>query len=1606
MAQEVTTEEPSSPPHLSRRRRASLWSGQVGGDTYRVGDDVWITRDDELMFELAKVVSLPQASRNDGHPEVRVMPRSTSSSAARERMVPVSQLYRADGGSIDVETVNDISQLPLVNEPIVNDVIRRRYLSDSIYTAARPMLIAVNPFRDLDNTTADIATYYRNMVPDDRRIDEAAPHIFRIAAQALTAHYIGAGLVEEATHDDDNLIMSGGRGSSVASAYQSGVTPDAAELNLVNGVVEAAEGNVSILISGESGAGKTETCKHLMKFFTEPGTTTATADDEDSSSLCNALMAFNPILEAFGNAKTSRNDNSSRFGNGKLVKLYLSRPSSSCAAADDLRHHPTVAGGQVLSFLLEKSRICLHEEGERNYHIFYQLLRGGSPELLGPGGLGLDPQKESYKVLNGLLPSIAGVDDGKDYQVTMNAMITLGIENTQRFDICRVLAAILHIGQIEWQQHHHEGSNVDESRDNLAAEVVNYAPVEPLLRVLQAPNYGCISHIESACLLQTGTDQSIMNAFTKAGYPLDLLTTGMIHQQRQKASSSSSSSKGMARKDNPADIFIIHHTAGSVTYNINGFRDKNMDRLSDDLYALISHTSNDVLKEAVAVASPSSEGAPQQQQQGGGARRSAYIAQKFVHSIDSLMAMLDPTEAFFVRCVKPNTQKKPRLYNSRNVVRQLHSLSVFHAIKMSSCGYCFRLPFRQFIHRYHPLRFLKDTSTATAAGANDDALLMAIGDGHGEEGQEECSHLLKRFLGDDYMKGAVLGKTMVLARKECHMVLEKSLTWVLSGILGPIATTIRKTLDHKRALEKFIIRSSRLVTIQSMLRSYLIRRTEMQRIQYRRSLITVALLQRKVYMFLVARAAAMQLQTASRNLLGMLVYERRRKNLEVMNASSVLQSYGRAALSRVRYECRKESRIKDRAARLIQGAMRKAYTRRSYAKNWVWRMLVWPMKRHYQVKVDAALFIQSAWRAHVVRRQNPHVLKMIQVARERVWRRVMVEQAKGLLTAVIQGFILRATMGRYTQAAIVIQTRMRGILRPRWMRLQLSSAIKIQSLWRAYVVRVRVAMAKARIVIVALDGCNRRRRRAMHHLWLTTLLQQYRDSSHSGLSIVHPEGGVSQQLIEGYVHTYRHYGPIMDFTEFQDGTRRSLAVVCRRASPCVVVWGSEPIGMSSSLPQVLPLPSCPKLHFTSVDTISCGVDHALLLVKYNNTSVIVALGSNTRGQCGVPKDRPELPTPEIILQPPEDGSRITSVAAGPFHSLCTLSSSSNDGTMVWGAADGISLPYHFPQDVFTPTPMPTTLRFNKVYANTCGNLAITSDGTLAAWSVNPKLGVMLGHMAGDDGNFSSPKVVSALSSPIAGVSTDGRRIIVLTSDGVLYYWGCIRSTCIPDNLSTAAPGIISGRGASAYECRVLQPLRVNIPYYTAPVAEVHLCDHCYGDRVVIRLVDGTLLGWDNMTMRYDTLHPGLFQYRHAHRAEAVRVVPSGKVLGVLPPHAGVAHHIQGVKKALSRIEPGTMDRNLRILPIKRGGVCNAPAVSRAPGPDRRSSLVIRDRVGGRVPPRDSRSKPPPDPPYPSIGHPQRTSSRHHKVPMMVLMQKAFGLGMIGYFIWKSWESPA
>ncbi len=126
----------------------------------------------------------------------------------------------------------------------------------------------------------------------------------------------------------------------------------------------------SILISGESGAGKTETTKIIMDYLTSVGSVNVgmpAASSSDTSGVMERVLLSNPILEAFGNAKTSRNDNSSRFG--KFVKLGFDNTG-------------ILRGAEVDTFLLEKARIGYHALNERNYHIFYQVLRGSTEEQM------------------------------------------------------------------------------------------------------------------------------------------------------------------------------------------------------------------------------------------------------------------------------------------------------------------------------------------------------------------------------------------------------------------------------------------------------------------------------------------------------------------------------------------------------------------------------------------------------------------------------------------------------------------------------------------------------------------------------------------------------------------------------------------------------------------------------------------------------------------------------------------------------------------------------------------------------------------------------------------------------------------------------------------------------------------------------------------------------------------------------------------------------------------------------------------------------------------------------------------------------------------------
>lgn len=214
----------------------------------------------------------------------------------------------------------------------------------------------------------------------------------------------------------------------------------------------------SILVTGESGAGKTENTKKVIQYLAAVATDPALPQAGSESSLSRLAMSSgptggtpalgrlerqildaNPILEAFGNAQTIKNDNSSRFG--KFVKIEFAASGA-------------IAGASIEWYLLEKARVTSRNERERNFHVFYQLLRGADPALKSRLLLeGVDVDACAY--LSGSATSIAGVDDRREWADLVRALDTVGVTADEQLAIFRVIAAALLLGNlaIEGQSH-------------------------------------------------------------------------------------------------------------------------------------------------------------------------------------------------------------------------------------------------------------------------------------------------------------------------------------------------------------------------------------------------------------------------------------------------------------------------------------------------------------------------------------------------------------------------------------------------------------------------------------------------------------------------------------------------------------------------------------------------------------------------------------------------------------------------------------------------------------------------------------------------------------------------------------------------------------------------------------------------------------------------------------------------------------------------------------------------------------------------------------------------------------------------------------------------
>ncbi|XP_074789696.1 myosin-6 [Denticeps clupeoides] len=286
------------------------------------------------------------------------------------------------------DKIEDMAMFTFLHEPAVLYNLKERYAAWMIYTYSGLFCVTVNPYKWLPVYDAEVVAAYRG-----KKRTEAPPHIFSIS---------------------DN-------------AYQYMLTD---------------RENQSVLITGESGAGKTVNTKRVIQYFASiaaAGSGGGAKKDSSKGTLEDQIIQANPALEAFGNAKTLRNDNSSRFG--KFIRIHFGT-SGKLSSAD------------IETYLLEKSRVTFQLKSERNYHIFFQILSNEKPELLDMLLITNNPYDYSY-ISQGEV-SVASINDSEELLATDSAFDVLGFTAEEKMGVYKLTGAIMHYGNMKFKQKQRE----------------------------------------------------------------------------------------------------------------------------------------------------------------------------------------------------------------------------------------------------------------------------------------------------------------------------------------------------------------------------------------------------------------------------------------------------------------------------------------------------------------------------------------------------------------------------------------------------------------------------------------------------------------------------------------------------------------------------------------------------------------------------------------------------------------------------------------------------------------------------------------------------------------------------------------------------------------------------------------------------------------------------------------------------------------------------------------------------------------------------------------------------------------------------------------------
>ncbi|KAG7733142.1 hypothetical protein KL948_001645 [Ogataea haglerorum] len=374
--------------------------------------------DDGLLVDGLVWLPDPQQTFVKGHiietisdgKQVKVRPENSPETPI---ILDVDKIERCNPPQFD--KCEDMASMTYLSEPSVVNNLMLRYKEDSIYTCSGLFLVAVNPYKELDIYDKSYVSMYKNFKPDknvssekDQKLTSRKPHIFAISEEAF-----------------QNLITDGK--------------------------------DQSILVTGESGAGKTETTKKVIQYLLAVVST----DNSNSthSSFESQILEANPILESFGNAQTVKNINSSRFG--KFIKIHI--------------QHSTrrLVGAHIDWYLLEKSRVVLQDKKERNYHVFYQFLKGASESELKK--LKLIRSFQHYGYLKDTNHAVAGINDKEEYSKLQKALEVMKFSKEEKGHIFKIIAIILHLGNLTFK---------NRGKDDSQAQFSDDAPINTVSELL------------------------------------------------------------------------------------------------------------------------------------------------------------------------------------------------------------------------------------------------------------------------------------------------------------------------------------------------------------------------------------------------------------------------------------------------------------------------------------------------------------------------------------------------------------------------------------------------------------------------------------------------------------------------------------------------------------------------------------------------------------------------------------------------------------------------------------------------------------------------------------------------------------------------------------------------------------------------------------------------------------------------------------------------------------------------------------------------------------------------------------------------------------------